>query len=90
MERDVLIAHGASALLQEKLCTLSDHYVMPVCQTCGLVCIKNRNKVMCKVCLEKSDVVMVELPYACKLLFQELMAMNIAPRINVNDYKRKL
>jgi DNA-directed RNA polymerase II subunit RPB2 len=83
MERDVIIAHGASALLQEKLYTLSDRYTMPVCQTCGLVCIKTKNKVNCTVCNEKSDIQVVEIPYACKLLFQELMAMNIAPRINV-------
>jgi DNA-directed RNA polymerase beta subunit len=87
MERDVLIAHGASALLKEKLCTLSDQYKMPVCQTCGMVGIKNKNKVMCKICLEKSDIVMIELPYACKLLFQELMVMNIVPRINIKEYK---
>ena len=84
VERDVLIAHGAANLLKEKLCTLSDHYTMPVCQNCGLVCYKNQNKVKCEVCEDKSNITMVEIPYACKLLFQELMAMNIAPRINVN------
>ena len=80
-ERDSLIAHGASMLLKEKLFDLSDKYKMPVCSVCGL--IGHPNKLNCKSC--KGELRTVNIPYACKLLFQELMAMNVAPRINVKE-----
>lgn len=32
-------------------------------------------------CKSSKRVAKLEIPYACKLLFQELMAMNIAPRL---------
>ena len=80
MERDSLIAHGASSLLKEKLFLLSDKYKMPVCDKCGL--IGHPNKLECKSC-EGGMLHMVDVPYACKLLFQELLAMNIAPRVRV-------
>ena len=35
----------------------------------------------CKTCDNRIDFAYVEIPYACKLLFQELITMNIAPRI---------
>jgi DNA-directed RNA polymerase II subunit RPB2 len=35
----------------------------------------------CKICDNRVDFAYVEIPYACKLLFQELNTMNIAPRI---------
>ena len=82
MERDSLIAHGASMMLKEKLFSLSDKYKVPVCNKCGL--IGHPNKEYCKACPENTGVLhMVDIPYACKLLFQELLAMNIAPRVRV-------
>ena len=81
MERDALIAHGASGLLREKLFLLSDKYDVPVCQQCGLIGHPGRN--MCKSC-KTATMNMVPIPYACKLLFQELLAMNIAPRVRVD------
>jgi len=35
----------------------------------------------CMTCDNRVNFARVEIPYACKLLFQELNAMNIAPRL---------
>jgi len=80
MERDAIIAHGASAFLHEKLFLLSDKYSMPVCSSCGL--IGAPTKTQCQGCYEK--LVSVDVPYASKLLIQELLAMNISLRIKTN------
>ncbi len=37
MERDCLIAYGASMLLQERLMTSSDAFEVDVCNGCGLI-----------------------------------------------------
>lgn len=80
MERDAIIAHGASGFLREKLFSVSDKYSMPVCDKCGF--IGKPNKTTCHSCKD-GTLYQVDIPYACKLLCQELMAMNIAPRIRV-------
>ncbi|KAL8293434.1 hypothetical protein RQP46_000135 [Phenoliferia psychrophenolica] len=81
MERDCLIAHGASQLLLERLMISSDAFKVDVCQECGFIGYNG----WCMRCKSSKRVVKLTIPYACKLLFQELMAMNIAPRLVLED-----
>jgi DNA-directed RNA polymerase III subunit RPC2 len=80
MERDCLISYGASLLLVERLMLSSDVFQVKVCGECGLM---GWQKDSCHSCGNSRDVSELQLPYACKLLFQELQSMNVMPRIGV-------
>eukprot|EP00123_Amoebidium_parasiticum_P016330 comp23392_c4_seq1/m.38764 comp23392_c4_seq1/g.38764 ORF comp23392_c4_seq1/g.38764 comp23392_c4_seq1/m.38764 type:complete len:1167 (-) comp23392_c4_seq1:231-3731(-) len=82
MERDCLIGYGASNLLMERLMISSDEFEASVCNTCGLLADKN----WCQYCKSSTGVCTMKMPYACKLLFQELTAMNIVPRLKLKNY----
>lgn len=87
MERDCLIGYGAAALMVERLMTSSDAFEATVCTRCGLLGYVN-HKLKARVCPlhrvpDDSALVNMQLPYACKLLFQELTSMGIAPRLKI-------
>ena len=83
MERDCMCSHGASRFTRGRLYDASDKYKVHVCNGCGLIAAYNNEMKIhiCKTCDNRVDFSYVEIPYACKLLFQELQTMNIAPRI---------
>jgi len=83
MERDCMISHGASAFLKERLMDVSDSYSCYVCDKCGILAISGKDILECRGCCNQISISKIQIPYAFKLLIQELMAMNIAPRINV-------
>jgi DNA-directed RNA polymerase II subunit RPB2 len=93
MERDNLIAHGGSAFLRDRLFFNSDPYSTWVCKTCGLFAIsyfdKDRNNYTfsCKSCGTQGakSVAKIDIPWAAKLLFQELAAMGVATRIHTHS-----
>ncbi len=87
MERDVLIAHGASALLYERLVESSDKYVMYVCEHCGLPAYLDAklNKPKCPIHGDVAPFSKVIVPYAYKLLLQELITLGIHPKLELTE-----
>lgn len=83
MERDCIISHGSAAFLKERLFDQSDAYRVHVCEKSGLIAVANLKKQQFSSQIYKSEssIVQVYMPYACKLLFQELMAMCVVPRL---------
>lgn len=75
MERDSILSHGTSAFLQESMMKRSDEYSVQINQNNGLIDYSENDDPKCRV----------HLPYAMKLLIQELQAMCIYPRIEVDS-----
>jgi len=93
MERDGLIAHGMSRFCRERLYDVSDKYSVYVCKSCGMIAsyndgVNEKGYVntncsihKCNTCDNMTDFARVEIPYAYKLLAQELQTINVVPRI---------
>jgi len=77
MEKDCMLSHGATRILKECLFDKSDHYTIPICSNCGAI-PNNRSECTCS----NSKVELKNMPYATKLLFQELIGMGLKIRIS--------
>ena len=87
MERDCIIAYGASMILKDRLLDESDKADIFVCERCGLVAyhdVKQRRYV-CRVCGDKGKISSVSVAYAFKLLLQEMQSLNITPRLMIKE-----
>ena len=98
MERDAVISHGIASFLLERMMYTSDAHAIHICGTCGLFAQRKRtpqasirphpNDVYwCPSCKNSTNISRVMMPYAFKLLLQELMSMSIAPRMHVRKDK---
>ena len=103
MERDGILAHGASAFLNESYMVRGDQYYMAVCNKTGAIAVYNetRNLFLSPYAdgpIQFGDTVngtknvknvsrfgrsfsIVRVPYALKLLLQELQTMNVQMRL---------
>jgi len=77
MERDAMIAHGASRVLKERLFDVSDAYQITICDKCGNITSSQKECTSCNT----DKISVCNFPYAAKLLVQEIQAMNIKVEI---------
>ena len=87
MERDCMVSHGASRFTRGRMYDASDKYQAHVCKSCGLIASYNDKLHIhhCRTCDNRTDFAYVEIPYAFKLISQELMTMNVVPRVITNS-----
>jgi DNA-directed RNA polymerase II subunit RPB2 len=97
MERDVMLAHGMSRFCKERLYDVSDKYSIHVCKKCGMTASYNDGQSrsihikddlsihLCNTCGNRTEFSLVEIPYAFKLMSQELQTINIATRLITED-----
>jgi len=81
MEKDCFVAHGASLLLKERFD--SDRTIIYICESCGMLAIKDNIKggMFCPKCGGNVEITPIELSYAFKLLLDELKSMCIYPKL---------
>jgi DNA-directed RNA polymerase beta subunit len=86
MERDCFLSHGTANFLAERMLHVSDNYRVFICKKCGLHANVNTDKNIynCKYCKNNTDITQVRMPYAFKLLNQELYTMNVMMRYICN------
>lgn len=74
MEKDALLSHGTSSFLRERMFNMSDPYTVNICKICKNFASGGNN---CLRCNDSDEICRIDLPYACKVLIHQLMAMNI-------------
>ncbi len=89
MEKDSIEAHGMGQFTKERMMETSDIANFKVCDDCGFLATKviDKDYYVCNPCNNHSRISSVNMPYAAKLLFQELMSINVLPKITTENSK---
>jgi DNA-directed RNA polymerase II subunit RPB2 len=99
MERDCILSHGLSQFLKETYLDRSDNFRVYVCRICGLIapvnpdppkealtCSGMASVASCVACNNYTMFSELRIPYAMKLLIQELETLCIGPRIYTKPF----
>jgi DNA-directed RNA polymerase subunit B len=89
MERDCLIAHGASMVIKDRLLDESDGVKLAVCAQSGHVAFWDyrRRCYVSPIHGESAEVHMVQTSYAFKLLLDEMKSLGVAMRLELEDQR---
>lgn len=87
MERDAMLSHGTVQFLKERLFDVSDKYFVTLCKETGMIAAVNKEKGIYRSLYSKNntDFVRVQIPYASKLLLQELYTMGITVKMKTES-----
>lgn len=87
LEGAAVAAHGASAVLRERLCDLSDATTVAICARCHVTAIYNRRSRFrwCTVCQSHERIVRVKLPFGLLILMTELRAIGVTVEVMVDE-----
>ncbi|CAB0043496.1 unnamed protein product [Trichogramma brassicae] len=96
MERDALISHGCSFLLQDRLFNCSDKATVVACKKCGTLIGPiveqittdsgyRELKARCRLCQEDGDLGEIDVPYIFKYLVTQLGACNINVKLGFKE-----
>jgi len=87
MEKDTIAANDCPEILLDRFCFSSDKIDTFVCKICGIIETHSKtSNGKCKACRQES-MVPVTMSNSPKVVFSELMAMCIVPRILVEEKK---
>lgn len=94
MERDAMLSHGTVQFLKERLFDVSDKYFVSICKETGMIAAVNKEKGIYRSLYSNNntDFVRVQIPYATKLLMQELYTMGVVIKLKTDspwDIKKK-
>ena len=97
MERDSLLAHGTSFLLNDRLLRSSDFTMATVCSTCGSALsptvqmgqfkLGGGRQAVCRFCQSPDGIETIAIPFVFLFLMNELAAMNIRVSIDLEGKK---
>jgi len=85
MEKDTFVAHGASLLLKERFD--SDKTIVPVCESCGMIAIRDefKDRSYCAICGDNVNINNIEVSYAFKLILDEFKSLGIYPKMELEN-----
>ncbi|KAJ6223465.1 hypothetical protein RDWZM_002010 [Blomia tropicalis] len=95
MERDSLLAHGTTFLLQDRLFNNSDKTLVHMCKKCGSIISPYLSKLKdnsenqvefwtCKTCDSPENIVKVAIPFVLQYLVSELASVNIKVKFSAS------